>query len=145
MSHSLSWGVHVGALGALAAYVFARTPGDRATSTPLLRWAPFVLVVLGSLMMVLDLTRHVLLDQDIAPVHLHMYNKDGSLTAVGALGMYCTWFGVLLLVIGTGWFLNYQEKIHSEFVYYQGKLSSLYQSVFGKVDTPSPAAPQERA
>ncbi|CAK0836058.1 unnamed protein product [Prorocentrum cordatum] len=134
VSHSLSWGLHIGALGALAVYVFARTPGDRVSSHPLIRWAPFVLVVLGSLMVLLDLTRHVLLDQNIAPVHLHMYNKDGSLTAVGEMGMYCTWCGVVLLVIGTGWFLNYQDKI-----------ASLYQSMFGKAGTPAPAAPEERA
>mmetsp|Transcript_83839 Transcript_83839/g.219009 ORF Transcript_83839/g.219009 Transcript_83839/m.219009 type:complete len:86 (-) Transcript_83839:89-346(-) len=85
-------------------------------------------------MVLLDLTRHVLLDQNVAPVHLHMYNKDGSLTAVGELGMYCTWCGVVLLVIGTGWFLNYQDKV-----------ASLYQSVFGKAGTPAPAAPEERA
>lgn len=62
-------------------------------------------------MMLLDLTRHVLLDQNIAPQLLHMYNSDHSLTVVGQLGVICTWVGVGLLVIGTAWFLNYHQKI----------------------------------
>ncbi|CAK0854189.1 unnamed protein product [Prorocentrum cordatum] len=101
VSHSLSGGLHIGALGALAVYVFARTPGDRASSHPLIRWAPFVVVVLGSLMVLLDLTRHVLLDQNIAPIHLHMYNKDGSLTTVGSAAVLPALS--LALFAGSGW------------------------------------------
>lgn len=111
MTHSLTWGLHLGALGSLAAYIFTRTPGDRASCGPLARWAPFACVVLGSLLMLFDLTRHMLLDKDIAPKALHMYNEDGSLTAVGRFGMVATWIGVALLVFGTGWFLDYRGKI----------------------------------
>lgn len=105
------WGLHLGALAALAVYVATRTPGDRSQYNCLLRWTPFACVVIGSLLMLFDLTRHLLLDQNVAPVALHMYNSDHTLTAVGRFGMTATWVGVVLLVFGTGWFLNYHLKI----------------------------------
>lgn len=129
--HSLSWGLNIGALGSLAVYVAARTPDDRAASDTLLRWAPFTLIVLGSLMILLDLTRHVLLDHGVGTTLLPMYNDDGSLTLVGQFGVCCTWLGVALLIIGTTWFLDYPEKI-----------ASLYR---GSVAKAPPAAPPEGA
>lgn len=129
--HSLVWGLNIGALGALSVYVAARTPDDRATSVALLRWAPFTLIVLGSLMILLDLTRHVLLDHGVGTTILPMYNDDGSLTFVGHFGVCCTWLGATLLIIGTMWFL-----------YCPGKVASLYRGMVAKAP---PAAPPEGA
>lgn len=103
------WGLHLGLCGALCVYIHRRTLESRRGPT-LQRWGPFALVLLGTLFVLLDLTRHVLLDQNIGVAHLPMYSSEG-LSTVGRLGVIFTWVGVALLVLGVGWLLGYQAGL----------------------------------
>jgi len=111
VSHSLVFGLHLGALMTLSICMGIRTDTARARYKPLERWAPVSCIVCGSILMLLDLIRHLLLDQDLWPIALHMYNMDGSLTCVGVLGVVATWLGLSLVVIGIAWFLGYDMLI----------------------------------
>jgi hypothetical protein len=105
------WGLHLGALGALSVYMGVRTPVTRRHVSPLWRWVPFAMVLLGTLLVLFDLTRHLLLDQNLFGRELHMFNSDGSLTPVGRFGVAGTWTGLVLLIFGTCWFVGWDKKI----------------------------------
>lgn len=116
------WGLHLGALGALTVYLGMRTPVARRKAQPALRWVPFAMVLVGTLLVLFDLTRHCLLDQNLWGKQLHMFNPDGSLTAVGLFGQIATWIGLILVIVGTGWFVGYDKKIYSMFTWCKDKL-----------------------
>lgn len=107
------WGLHLGALGALTIYTGVRTPIVRKNTSPLLRWVPFFMVFLGTLLVLFDLTRHLLLDQDLFGRELHMFNADGSLSPVGRFGVAATWIGLSLLILGMSWFTGWDQKAAS--------------------------------
>merc|ERR1719498_873784 len=54
----------------------------------------------------MDLTRHVLLDLELAGEGLAMYSDDGEMTGVGLAGVICTWLWVVLMLSGVAWFAN---------------------------------------
>jgi hypothetical protein len=116
------WGLHLGALGALTVYLGVRTPAARRKAQLALRWVPFAMVLLGTLLVLFDLTRHMLLDQNLFGKQLHMFNPDGRLTAVGLFGQVATWIGLALVIVGTGWFVGYEKKIYSMLVWCRDKL-----------------------
>lgn len=117
VSHSLMWGFHAGLFGMLVVFMLLRLDLHKA---PVSRWGPSILVIMGAFCVLFDLTRHVLLDQNIAPMLLHMYNGDGSLTPIGMLGMLLTWVGTALVTVGLMWFLEYDKKVARFFRWIRG-------------------------
>lgn len=86
-------------------FVALKTPGKRGNLLPVERWAPFAVLVAASLLVMVDLTRHILLDADVAVSSLHMFYPDGSLTAAGKIGMMASWVGNILLFVGLVWYV----------------------------------------
>mmetsp|Transcript_9044 Transcript_9044/g.20106 ORF Transcript_9044/g.20106 Transcript_9044/m.20106 type:complete len:118 (+) Transcript_9044:605-958(+) len=115
------WGLHVGLLGALCFYVWHRTPltrGDCKTSAA--KWGPSVMLVMGSIMVMFDLTRHVILDQGFLPV-LAMFAPDGSLTPVGVLGVVLTWTGFAFVILSMAWYAGYPEWLAEKWLSMQSR------------------------
>lgn len=86
-------------------FVALKTPGKRGILQPAERWAPFAVLVTASLLVMVDPTRHILLDADVAVSTLHMFNADGSLTAAGKIGQLASWVGNVLLFVGLVWYV----------------------------------------
>mmetsp|Transcript_56942 Transcript_56942/g.133755 ORF Transcript_56942/g.133755 Transcript_56942/m.133755 type:complete len:106 (-) Transcript_56942:230-547(-) len=102
------WGLHIGLLGALFAYVCYQTPTSRAKyKTWIGRWGPCLVLAVGSLMVIFDLTRHVLLDQGLFPKTLAMFSASGGLSTMGVFGVIMTWSGLCIVVLSMAWFVGY--------------------------------------
>jgi len=111
IGHALFWGLNLGLFAVAALYLYTQTPKVRAAEPLALKWGPFICVVLGAFLVMLDLTRHCLLDLGLAGEELAMYTDDGDLSTVGMTGVTCTWIGVVLISIGFSWWVNLPNKI----------------------------------
>lgn len=112
IGHATFWGVNFGLFVCLSMYYWKRTAVARKGME--LQWAPFTITVLGACLIMVDLTRHVLLDLDLAGAELAMYtDEEGAfmdLSTVGLVGFICTWVGWGLLSIGIAWFVDLPGK-----------------------------------
>mmetsp|Transcript_1448 Transcript_1448/g.2591 ORF Transcript_1448/g.2591 Transcript_1448/m.2591 type:complete len:101 (-) Transcript_1448:590-892(-) len=80
--------------------------------------APLVMLTMGSVLLVVDPIRHVLLDHDgvfIKPEKIAMFNDDGSLSLAGRTSQLCTVSGLVLLVLGLFSFMSLDQKIKGLF------------------------------
>mmetsp|Transcript_52587 Transcript_52587/g.94405 ORF Transcript_52587/g.94405 Transcript_52587/m.94405 type:complete len:144 (-) Transcript_52587:144-575(-) len=105
-SHYYTWGADVVVFSFMLWYMASHAPKgaqgakegwwqtNRAT----------LLAGVGCVLMMVDPTRHLLLDQGVGVDVLAMYNMDGSMTAVGNFGMFCTILGMVLMLVGMLWF-----------------------------------------
>lgn len=88
------------------------------------RWLPTVLVVLGSLLMLCDPVRHVLLDHGgvfFEEQTLAMYaDEQGHLTHMGRFSQVSTILGIVLLVAGVVTFLRLPETILKKYPWLAG-------------------------
>jgi len=76
------------------------------------KWGPFICVVVGAMMVMFDLTRHVLLDLGLAGEEMAMYaNDEGALSPVGLIGVTCTWVGLVFVMSGIAWYANLPSKL----------------------------------
>mmetsp|Transcript_21688 Transcript_21688/g.49369 ORF Transcript_21688/g.49369 Transcript_21688/m.49369 type:complete len:114 (+) Transcript_21688:442-783(+) len=99
------WGFQAGTLTSLLAYMWVNLPMNAMSN----RWlsGPIMCTMLGTILVLMDLTRHVILDQGYFGPELRMYSpSSGNLTVVGCCGVVATWLGFILILIGTLWFLN---------------------------------------
>lgn len=105
IGHATFWGLNVGLFSALLAYFWKRTSGGQKNM------APFTLTLLGALLIMVDLSRHILLDLGLAGAELAMYTEEGELSTVGMVGLVCTWVGMVLLATGISWFADLPGKV----------------------------------
>mmetsp|Transcript_30279 Transcript_30279/g.64446 ORF Transcript_30279/g.64446 Transcript_30279/m.64446 type:complete len:134 (+) Transcript_30279:93-494(+) len=106
LAHTLSFAVNLAAFSSMLTFVAVKTSGKRSgVEHPLERWGPFLGLLIASLLVMLDLTRHILLDAGLFIAALHMFNPDGSLTAAGRIGQLGAWVGDLLLFVSLLWFV----------------------------------------
>lgn len=96
---------NLAAFSSLLTFVAVKTPAKRRSLPPLKRWGPFIGLTVASLLVMVDLTRHVLLDAHLFVQELHMFNEDGSLTPAGRCGVLATWVGNILLIISLVWYV----------------------------------------
>mmetsp|Transcript_111470 Transcript_111470/g.296230 ORF Transcript_111470/g.296230 Transcript_111470/m.296230 type:complete len:137 (-) Transcript_111470:715-1125(-) len=105
LAHTLSWGLSLAAFASMLTYVALKTPGKRGSLPALNRWGPFVGMLLGALLAMVDPTRHIFLDAGLFISTLHMYNPDGSLTPMGRFGQVSAWVGNITLLLALVWFV----------------------------------------
>mmetsp|Transcript_103400 Transcript_103400/g.267445 ORF Transcript_103400/g.267445 Transcript_103400/m.267445 type:complete len:140 (+) Transcript_103400:258-677(+) len=105
LAHTLMFSFNLAAFASLLTFVGVKTPGKRAGLPMFERWGPFLGLLVASLLVMVDLTRHILLDAELFISALHMFNADGSLTAAGRIGMLSTWIGNGLLIVSLIWFV----------------------------------------
>lgn len=120
LSHTLSFAVNLAAFSAMLMFVALKTPGKRRRLAPTEKWAPFAVLVAASLLIMVDLTRHILLDASVAVGSLHMFNSDGSLTAAGKIGQLSSWVGNVLLFVGLVWYVLPPRACAAQHVYRGG-------------------------
>jgi len=112
-SHHFTLGADLVVFGWLI-YFVAETTMKNRISHKFCKFGPLLLVILGSLLALVDICRHVLLDHGgvIAPPRkLSMFNQYGTLSAVGRFCQACTWIGVSLLIVAVVWLIELPEKI----------------------------------
>jgi len=112
-SHHFTLGADIVVFGWLIYFVAETTLKDRV-SHKWCKFGPLLLVILGSLLTVVDISRHVLLDHGgviCPPRKLSMFNLDGSLSAVGRFCQACTWIGLSFLIVGVIWLVEIPEKL----------------------------------
>jgi hypothetical protein len=114
-AHSISFGFNIGIFAVLLPQLFQRTRERRRDLECFNKWTPFILAALGAALIMVDLFRHMLLDQGFFEKQLPMYGKEGHLTFAGKFGVACTWLGVIALVIGTSLLTNFSSRIQTLF------------------------------
>mmetsp|Transcript_40436 Transcript_40436/g.112317 ORF Transcript_40436/g.112317 Transcript_40436/m.112317 type:complete len:130 (-) Transcript_40436:24-413(-) len=105
LAHTLSWGLSLAAFTSMLTFVAVKTPGKRGHLPALSCWGPFVALLVGVLLAMCDLTRHIFLDAGIFIKALHMYNPDGSLTFAGRFGQVSSWIGNITLFVALIWYV----------------------------------------
>lgn len=93
------------AFSAMLTFVAVKTPGKRKPLPAWERWGPWLVLLTAALLLMIDPTRHILLDASMYIHELHMFNPDGSLTPAGRIGQLSTWIGDALLIVGLVWFV----------------------------------------
>jgi len=81
-------------------------------------WIPCVLIVLGCLLVLLDTSRHVLLDHGgvfFEPQLLVMFTPTGDLSPIGRTCQWTTIIGLVLLFVGLASFFQLPAKIYACF------------------------------
>ena len=74
------------------------------------QYGPFWIMVLATILIMMDLTRHVVSDN--FNTDWGMYNKDGSLNTIGlVVTIGCTWSGFICLFISIMWATNLPAKL----------------------------------
>jgi len=104
LSHTLSFGLLLATFSCMLTFVAIKIPVKRAGATRLSRWGPFIGLCLGSILVMIDPTRHVFLDAHLYIQTLRMFNSDGTLTPAGNIGRISAWLGNLLLALSMCWF-----------------------------------------
>jgi len=80
-------------------------------------WIPFVVIVLGCLLVLVDTSRHILLDHGgvfFEPQVLAMYTPTG-LSSIGRTCQWTTIIGLVLLFVGLASFFQLPAKIYARF------------------------------
>merc|ERR1712085_24355 len=100
LAHTLTFSIDMAAFSSMLTFMGIKTPAKRGHLPALRKWGPFFGMLLASLMILVDLVRHVVLDAGVVPPGvLNMFNSVGSLAPAGLVGTVCTWLGNILLVI----------------------------------------------
>jgi len=111
IGHALFWGVNFGVFVATMVYLGTQTPKVRALEEPLAKWGPLICVVVGAILIMFDLSRHVFLDLGLAGEEAAMYNDEGGLSPVGQIGVAGTWVGLVFVASGIACFANLPNKL----------------------------------
>eukprot|EP00746_Dinoflagellata_sp_MGD_P112745 gnl/MRDRNA2_/MRDRNA2_49874_c0_seq1.p1 gnl/MRDRNA2_/MRDRNA2_49874_c0~~gnl/MRDRNA2_/MRDRNA2_49874_c0_seq1.p1 ORF type:complete len:138 (-),score=27.39 gnl/MRDRNA2_/MRDRNA2_49874_c0_seq1:260-673(-) len=114
IGHALFWGLNFGLFVVMCSYVALKT-SKKDEENVCLKWSPFALLFTGALLVMVDLTRHVLLDLELAGEELAMYDDYGDLSLVGKIGVSCTWIGCICVASGIAWYANLPGKIMKMF------------------------------
>lgn len=113
ISHHFTWGADLVLFAAVIWLVYTKTE-PRGDENGRSRWLPFLLTCLGCVMMLVDPTRHLLLDHGgviCAPEDLVMYADNGGLTTLGKVGRWSTIMGLVFLLVGVLWVLRFPERV----------------------------------
>jgi hypothetical protein len=110
--HHFTWGADLVLFGFLIWYV-AKMAGERKVQeSSISRWGPLAVLSIGCFLLLLDPTRHVLLDHGgvfFQQQTLAMYSGPGQLSATGVA---CQWFsicGMVFMVAGIMWHMRMPE------------------------------------
>lgn len=106
-SHHFTWGADIVLFSMVIGYIACNTP--RNEDSLFRKWGPLMLTLAGCILMLIDPSRHVLLDHDgvfFKPESLAMFDDNGNLTTAGRFGQLCTISGLICLISGVAWFMK---------------------------------------
>mmetsp|Transcript_53965 Transcript_53965/g.152071 ORF Transcript_53965/g.152071 Transcript_53965/m.152071 type:complete len:137 (-) Transcript_53965:314-724(-) len=105
LAHTLSWGMNLSAFASMLTFVAVKTPGKRGHLPLDERWGPFACLLIATLLVMIDPTRHIFLDANMFVATLHMFNPDGTLTSSGRIGQLGAWIGNVMMFASLLWFV----------------------------------------
>jgi len=114
-SHSLTWGITLTLLTNIAQYICHKC--KRRTGTHWPKWGPFYLALLAIPLVMIDLTRHVLIDSGyLTSAGMYRDNcNDANVSCLSVLGWFttiiCTYSGYICLVFANIWATNLHIKL----------------------------------
>jgi hypothetical protein len=115
-SHHFTWGADL-VIFLIIIYMVASMAYARSSLVCFNRWGPTITVAVGSALLFIDPTRHVLLDHGgviCEPKYLAMYAHGGGLSFAGHLCQVASISGLILLVVGMLWHNRLPEKLYSK-------------------------------
>lgn len=111
--HHFTFGADVVLFSAVTWYI-AKMASAGKNASSFEKWGPLAVVSLGCASLILDPTRHVLLDHGgvlFQPSTLAMYSGPGKLSAMGQFCQVATITGLVLLLIGMLWHMRIPEAV----------------------------------
>eukprot|EP00929_Paragymnodinium_shiwhaense_P058192 TRINITY_DN29141_c0_g1_i1.p3 TRINITY_DN29141_c0_g1~~TRINITY_DN29141_c0_g1_i1.p3 ORF type:complete len:135 (+),score=7.72 TRINITY_DN29141_c0_g1_i1:345-749(+) len=105
LAHSLSFGLNLSMFTSTLTYMAVKTPLKRGRLPFFLKWGPWFLMLAAMCLVMIDLTRHVVLDAKLGGSALWMYRKGEHLTTTGWIGVVSTWIGMACLFASVLWFM----------------------------------------
>lgn len=110
--HHMTFGADLVFFGGAIWYTTSHTARSRSETGFLVKWGPVIFVALGCVLLLLDPTRHLMVDHGSFGMgkQLAMYNEDGDLSPIGLASKRATHLGVLFLCVGLLWFVGAPEK-----------------------------------
>lgn len=116
--HHMTFGADLVFFAGAIWYTASETAGrSRSEDSFFAKWGAVIFVVMGCMLLILDPTRHLVLDHGGFGMQkqLAAYNEDGALTPTGLAFKRATHLGVLLLSVGLLWFVGVLEKMSKIF------------------------------
>jgi len=114
-SHALTWGVTLALLSNIAQFIFHKC--GKRNGRHFHKWGPFYLALLAIPLVLIDLSRHVLVDYGyLTGAGMYRNNcNSANISCLSPLGwfttIFCTYSGYVLLVIANIWVSNLHMKI----------------------------------
>lgn len=115
--HHMTFGADLVFFGGAIWYTASATARSRSEDSFFAKWGSVIFVVMGCVLLILDPTRHLILDHGGFGMErqLAMYNDDGVLSPMGRASKMATHFGIVLLSVGLLWFVGAPEKFSKIF------------------------------
>lgn len=95
-------------------YIYRTTPSAKNQVSPAVRWGPFISLALGCFLLIIDPTRHVLLDHGgvfFSIATLAMYDGPDHLSPTGRFCQICSITGIILMIGGVMWHMRIPQTI----------------------------------
>jgi hypothetical protein len=117
-SHHITFGADIVIFGFMIWYVTGMAASAPKSHPFLTRWGPSMAVSLGCLLLIIDPTRHILLDHGgifFEERSLAMYARDGGLSPIGHFCQVAAIIGFTALILGVMWHMRVPEAIMRKF------------------------------
>ena len=91
---------------------------SKRSGSHFIKYGPLYLSILATCLVMIDLTRHVLQDNEL--VSASMYTDDGSLSSIGIfITVVCTWFGYTCLFIAVFWQIKFIPRLKNLYLQFK--------------------------
>lgn len=116
--HHLTFGADIVLFGIVIWYMARMASRSQSAQLFTARWGPLIVASLGCALLMMDPTRHVLLDHGgvfFEEKTLAMYQGPGQLSAVGKFCQCASIAGFLLLIGGVVWHMRMPQALLAKF------------------------------
>jgi len=115
-AHTITFGITLAIMTNFIQYFYVKS--SKRSGLHFIKYGPLYLSILATCLVMMDLTRHVLQDNEL--VHMSMYNEDGSLTSVGIfMTVIGTWLGYTCLFIAVFWEIKFVSKLKNLYLQFK--------------------------
>lgn len=115
LSHTITWGINLAMYSNMIQFMhFHGGPARSGIHS----YGPVLLMFVAMILMMADLTRHILLDADVSTLYMFQANPvtgEQELTWAGTLGVASTWLGVTFMFVSIAWYTDIVSKMRTSF------------------------------